>query len=226
MVYANGRLPMTALVKTATGHRLRADAANGYARMASAFHRDLGVPLLITDAYRDLAEQVLVKKLKGHLAAVPGTSVHGLGLALDLGAGVNVEGSAAHRWMDAHASEYGWVNPAWARDYDPRNGAHEPWHWEYVAHLDQHAGGTLAARPTPTPPPTPEDPDMARLIRHPNGSVAIVGPSTEMRVLHTVTEMQALQATGQATGEVIQLPNPLIWTTCTAVAVRAGTYSA
>lgn len=107
--------------------------------------------------------------------------------------------------------------------------------WGTVSSVSTPVGGAtgIASRPTlaaptiPTPIPAPplED-DMARLIRHPNGSIALVGPGPQMRVLHTVTEVEALRATGQATGETIQLPNPLIWTTCAAVAQRAGTYSA
>lgn len=146
MGFANGLIPLASLGRTKTGHRLRADAAVSYDRMDTAFRRDLGSALGITDAYRDLIAQFAVKAAKPTLAAKPGTSVHGWGLALDLGSGVPNEGSAAHRWMDAHGHEYGWVNPRWAQDHDPDNGAHEPWHWEYVPALDQHAGGTLTAR--------------------------------------------------------------------------------
>lgn len=153
---ANGLIPRETLTLTSTGHRLRADAARSFDRMAKAFRRDLGYALAITDAYRDLPTQIRLKALKGPLAAKPGTSVHGLALALDLGSGVPNESSAAHRWMDANASAYGWVNPLWARNYDARDGAHEPWHWEYVPALDQHAGGTLAARPIEEVEMTPE----------------------------------------------------------------------
>lgn len=143
----NGRLTGNQLARTSTGHLLRADAAASYDRMASAFRRDMGLALAITDGYRDLAAQVALRALKGPWAALPGTSQHGWGLALDLGSRVNVSASREHAWMDAHAAEYGWVNPTWARDNDPQNGQHEPWHWEYVPALDQHGGGALAARP-------------------------------------------------------------------------------
>lgn len=149
ITYGNGLIPVSLLTRLSTGHRLALDAARSYERMATAFRRDLGYALAVTDAYRDLADQVAVKALKGPLAAKPGTSEHGWARALDLASGVPNTASPAHRWMDAHASEYGWVNPAWAQDDNPRNGAFEPWHWEYVAHLDQHAGGTFAARPAP-----------------------------------------------------------------------------
>lgn len=144
----NGLIPLSTLTRTSTGHRLRSDAAASYERMNAAFTRTLGYRLAITDAYRDLAAQIRVKAEKGALAAKPGTSEHGWARALDLASGVPDERSAAHRWMDTHAAEFGWVNPTWASNYDPRDGAHEPWHWEYVPALDTHAGGTLAPRPS------------------------------------------------------------------------------
>lgn len=232
-MYPNGLIPRETLTQIAGGHRLRADAAAAFKRLDEAFLREFKKRISVTDAYRDLVQQVAVKAVKGKFAATPGTSNHGWGIALDLGSRINLATSAEHRWMDAVAHEYGWVNPPWATDDNPRNGQFEPWHWEYVPHLDQHdgIGEHVTARPAtaPAPPekaPVPqEDPDMARLIRHPNGSIALVGPGPQMRVLHTTTEVEALRATGQATGETIQLPNPLIWTTCAAVAQRAGTYT-
>jgi LAS superfamily LD-carboxypeptidase LdcB len=69
------------------------------------------------------------------LAAVPGTSNHGWGLAVDLGCGVQSSRSAQYRWMIANAGRFGWVHPSWAF-HDP----FEPWHWEF-GHLSG-AGGT------------------------------------------------------------------------------------
>jgi LAS superfamily LD-carboxypeptidase LdcB len=62
------------------------------------------------------------------LAAVPGTSNHGWGLALDLCGGAQSFGSAQYAWLAAIAPAFGWVNPPWAR---PGAGREEPWHWEY-----------------------------------------------------------------------------------------------
>jgi hypothetical protein len=45
---------------------------------------DTGRPLVITDAYRDYDEQVDVAHRKPPLAANPGYSKHGWGLAVDL----------------------------------------------------------------------------------------------------------------------------------------------
>ncbi len=67
---------------------------------------------------------------KPRLAAVPGTSNHGRGLAVDLCGGAERFDGAAHRWLQANAGRFGWVHPAWARQGGRRE---EPWHWEYGA---------------------------------------------------------------------------------------------
>lgn len=146
MSYSNGQIPLSALKKCTTGLYLRADAAASYERMAKAFNRVHG-PMYMTDAYRDLATQKRLKKEKGSLAAAPGTSNHGWGIAVDFASRINISTSVQHQWMDRNASEYGWVNPLWARDNVRSNGEFEPWHWEYVPALDKHAGGTLSQVP-------------------------------------------------------------------------------
>lgn len=144
----NGRLDRSTLVQIRPGLLLRADAAASFARMNVAFRKRFGRDIGVTDAYRDFAQQEDVKRRKGNLAAKPGTSNHGWGIALDLATNINVHTSEEHAWMDAYASRYGWINPLWARDNNPSNGAFEPWHWEYVPQLDTYAGGANVARPT------------------------------------------------------------------------------
>ena len=62
------------------------------------------------------------------MCAVPGTSNHGWGLAVDLGGGVNRFGTAQHEWMRANGPGHGFVHPAWAQ----RGGSNpEAWHWEF-----------------------------------------------------------------------------------------------
>lgn len=151
--YANGLIPRSTLTLITSGHRLRADAAAAFKRLDDAFYAKFGKRISVTDGYRDLAQQVAVKAIKGVFAATPGKSNHGWGLALDLGSRINLATSAEHEWMDANAHRYGWVNPAWARDSIASNGQFEPWHWEYVPALDQHdgIGDAVTARPaTPT----------------------------------------------------------------------------
>ena len=117
---------------------MRADAAASLNRLAAAFEAEFGKPLYLSDAYRTYVQQVSLKITKGVFAATPGTSVHGLGLAIDAASNVNVDGSAEHKWFEANAPLYGWINPDWAKDYNSNNGQHEPWHWEYSATSDTH----------------------------------------------------------------------------------------
>jgi zinc D-Ala-D-Ala carboxypeptidase len=128
---ANGFLPAAALCSLAgaPGHRLRGDAAADFARLTAASLAERGTALCVTDSYRSYAEQVDVFARKPQLAAVPGTSRHGLGVALDLGCGVEQFGTEAHRWMQANGPRFGWVHPAWAA---PGGSMPEPWHWEHA----------------------------------------------------------------------------------------------
>jgi LAS superfamily LD-carboxypeptidase LdcB len=80
-----------------------------------------GVHIGITDSYRPYTEQVDLAKRKGlyshgGLAAKPGTSEHGWGMATDLDLN-----SKALSWMKQNASRYGFVN----------NVSRESWHWAY-----------------------------------------------------------------------------------------------
>ncbi|MCW2614042.1 MAG: D-alanyl-D-alanine carboxypeptidase, partial [Frankiales bacterium] len=128
--YANGFLEASALCPlVGASGALRADAAAAFARMTAAHRADRGSGLCVTDSYRPYAAQVSVYRRKPHLAAVPGTSRHGLGIALDLGCGVQRFGSASYRWMKANGPRFGWVHPGWA---EPGGSMPEPWHWEYV----------------------------------------------------------------------------------------------
>jgi LAS superfamily LD-carboxypeptidase LdcB len=98
--------------------------------MSSAYQRESGSALCVTDAYRPYAEQVAVKRASPGLAATPGKSQHGLGLALDLCGGVQSFASPAHLWMKRNAPLYGWFHPAWA---EPTGSMPEPWHWEFAS---------------------------------------------------------------------------------------------
>lgn len=129
--YPNGAIPASALcpLSYASGHRLRADAAAAFNRLTEAARAARGVPLCVTDSYRSYASQVVLFKEKPDLAARPGTSNHGWGVAVDLCGGVQDFGTSAHAWLQANAGAYGWDHPAWA---GPGGSRPEPWHWEYV----------------------------------------------------------------------------------------------
>lgn len=129
--YPNGLLPEAALcpVWGTAGQVLRADAAAAVNDLSRAYAEEHGEPLCVTDSYRDLPEQVAVRAAKPTLAAVPGTSNHGWGVAVDLCGGVEQFDAPAHVWLLTHAAAFGWFHPAWA---EPTGAKPEPWHWEYA----------------------------------------------------------------------------------------------
>jgi cell wall-associated NlpC family hydrolase len=128
--YPNGLIPPSALCPLGVGgHSLRCDAAAAYRAMSAAFATAFGSPICITDSYRTYASQVRLYGEKPSLAAVPGTSNHGWGLAVDLCGGIDHYGTAQYNWMKANAGRFGYLHPDWA---EPGNGREEPWHWEYA----------------------------------------------------------------------------------------------
>ena len=103
-----------------TGARMWQPAAQSLSDLIAAAKAD-GVTIGVTEGYRSYDEQVSLAKTKGlysqgGLAAQPGTSEHGWGIAADLKLD-----SAGLAWMKANASRYGFVADT------PR----ESWHWAY-----------------------------------------------------------------------------------------------
>jgi len=135
--YANGRIPADELcvLPWDKRHRLRADAAIALAKLDVAFNERFDDDLCITDSYRSLGSQVSLASRKPGLAARPGQSEHGWGLAVDLCDGGDVAGTPQHDWLLKHAPDFGWDNPEWAR---PGGSRPEAWHWEYVAGETSH----------------------------------------------------------------------------------------
>lgn len=131
--FSNGLIPASALCPLdAAGQLLRCDAAAGWNLMAAAYQQATGTRLCITDSYRSLAVQRDLRARKPLLAAVPGTSNHGWGLAVDLCEPGRVPmgyDTPTYRWLKAHGPAFGWVHPGWA---EPGQGQQEPWHWEYT----------------------------------------------------------------------------------------------
>lgn len=129
---SNGELPDSALCTLwDPDHRLRADAAVALAKLNIAYKQEFGDDICLTDSYRTLAEQYAVAASKPTLAATPGTSEHGWGLAADLCDGVETGSGSRFQWLVDNAPAYGWDNPDWAQSGG--GGPYEPWHWEYVA---------------------------------------------------------------------------------------------
>ena len=127
---ANGNLDPAALcpVWTAPGERLRGDAARAYNAMSQAKARATGTALCVTDAYRPYREQVIVYAQNPAMTAVPGTSKHGWGQAVDLCGGAERYDGAAYLWLKANTGRYGWRHPGWA---EPGQRQEKPWHWKF-----------------------------------------------------------------------------------------------
>ena len=118
----NGMLPPSSLAPVGVGsHKAQPVAADAFKAMRAAAAKDK-VDLGITDSYRSYAAQVDVKRRKPNLAATPGKSNHGWGLAFDMSFGSN-QNSPGYKWMVQNASKFGFKGPL--------QKPFEPWHWEY-----------------------------------------------------------------------------------------------
>lgn len=124
----NGQAPDAILCALPNGFRLRGDAAAAWARLNAAYLSKFEGQLCLTGGYRDLDTQRRLYASKPGLAARPGTSNHGWGVAVDVCGGVETFGTEEYLWMLQTAGQYGWENPAWARSGGSRP---EPWHWEF-----------------------------------------------------------------------------------------------
>lgn len=118
--WPNGRIAPADLTPIGGGHSLAGPAAPAFERMAAAAARD-GVSLGVNDSYRSFEEQAALARSKGlysqgGLAATPGTSQHGWGLAVDLDLDPK-----AQAWMRTHGPTFGFHEDV------PR----EPWHWTF-----------------------------------------------------------------------------------------------
>lgn len=134
----NGQLPKSALSKV-TGFTGGSGVGpiGGYLRKAAAvaweaMQRAFGGGLSLTEGYRDLANQqkrYAMYRAGGNLAATPGSSVHGLGNAADVGGG-------SQAWMRSNGPRFGWYPTGLS--FSQR----EPWHFEYKG---RPSGGGMAA---------------------------------------------------------------------------------
>lgn len=130
----NGELPADSLCTLFDGHtQMRADAAVALAKLNEAYVAKFGADMCLSSGYRTLAQQTAVKAEKGGLAAAPGTSNHGWGLAIDF-CSRETQG-ARWAWLNENGPLYGFVNPSWA--LPGGSGPHEPWHWEYLKGVEE-----------------------------------------------------------------------------------------
>lgn len=120
--HGNGQLPDAALQSIGqNGHRLWGPAAASWRNAVAAANAE-GIDLKITDSYRTYDQQVELAGRKGlyadgGLAAVPGTSNHGWGMAVD----ADITNPATLNWIRANGYKFGFVEAV----------TREPWHWEF-----------------------------------------------------------------------------------------------
>ena len=146
----NGRLPDSALTTVTPTCRTANDVADPLRHLLYTAWLD-GVPLApetsshveplpgpprIESCYRSYEMQQWWRDfycffLSCGYAAVPGTSVHGWGRAVDFEDGPRelTFSSPGYQWLQANAARWGFVHPAWA---EPDGSSPEPWHWEHL----------------------------------------------------------------------------------------------
>jgi hypothetical protein len=139
---SNGRIAASTLGGYSANCRLWSQAYGPASAMALAA-RKAGVSLVYADCYRDYAGQVYWRTWwcnvgKCGNAAVPGTSNHGWGKAIDIHdlSGGLPTGGAAFKWLKANAGRFGYINPILTN---------EAWHWEWVG--DGGSMGGYQVRP-------------------------------------------------------------------------------
>lgn len=128
---ANGTLPASMLAAypgnpSFQGYR---PAVAAFTAMDAAFADRFGYHLTLVSGYRSFGQQVAVKATRGYLAAAPGSSNHGWGLAIDLDGDPGTFGTAAHDWLVANAGRWGWGHPQWAAAGAAKA---EAWHFEFA----------------------------------------------------------------------------------------------
>jgi zinc D-Ala-D-Ala carboxypeptidase len=131
----NGFLPDSVLQTINSNCQIWKPAAPSLLNMMASAHV-AGVELTPESCYRSYAGQVAVRNYWCSLglcpfAAVPGTSLHGWGKAVDF-ADQNGEltfSSVGYQWLTANAGLFCFVHPPWAQ---PTGSAPEPWHWEWT----------------------------------------------------------------------------------------------
>ncbi|CAF1190018.1 unnamed protein product [Rotaria sordida] len=121
---------------TASDNTMTTSTACAFDKMATAAKK-AGVRITISSGFRTVARQEYFWNCyqtkacnNGNLAARPGKSNHGRGIALDLntncgsqsGAKPNCGGSKVYQWLKNNGHKYGFK----------RTVRSEPWHWEYV----------------------------------------------------------------------------------------------
>ncbi|WP_417234729.1 SH3 domain-containing protein [Arthrobacter sp.] len=130
----NGKLASSNLVAISwdPGQNLIAGPAlRDLTKLDQAFKRKFGRHLEIDLTYRTRGTQeYLYRELGRMIAATPGTSNHGWGLAIDFPETRDYGfGGRYHTWLKAHSKSYGWVHH---KVYEKGSPYAEAWHFEYM----------------------------------------------------------------------------------------------
>lgn len=107
------------------------DIVENFKKLCNSFEAKFGEKIKLTDGFRTWKGQTSVRKRKPTLAAKPGTSNHGWGLAFDWDTKWNNKSgfrSETYKWMFENAPKFGFHNPSWAR---PNGSKPEAWHFEW-----------------------------------------------------------------------------------------------
>lgn len=138
------------VVSIGDGYKLETKAAAAWQDMQAAAADD-GVSLWAISAYRTLERQTELyeekvaeyqalgydeeqaKEEAGKWVAVPGTSEHCLGYAMDLcSLENNFEDSAQFQWLQEHCADYGFILRYPKDKVEITKISYEPWHYRYV----------------------------------------------------------------------------------------------
>jgi hypothetical protein len=164
--YQNGKLPASALAPIYQGNLTKEAAAGWNAMNVEA--RKRGVQLYPTgskSSYRTYEQQVELYNAylngTGNLAAVPGTSNHGWGNAVDLAT------TQMRSTVDAIGAQFGY-SKSWSD---------APSEWWHVVYQSGHYSGPDPGpdgkgAPAPTPEPITED-DMITAVLKKNGAIEV-----------------------------------------------------
>lgn len=219
VTYANGQIPTSAMTRLSVGGYLLPAAANNFELWRAHAARD-NRNLTITsaaDAFREYAIQERIFRarytttyLPGRptkrwnnvtwylkpnqaTAAVPGTSNHGKGLAVDI-KNAGGFGGSFYKWMAATGPLYGWSNAE-------GRSINEPWHW-VNDNKPRGALGSIGGALAGQEDDMPSAQEVANAVLDtliPRAGLAAGGSTTLRQQIawgddHTIQTVQAIQA--------------------------------
>lgn len=188
--HRNGHIPAGSLRPVGAGHLLAPAAAADFTAWSATFAARFGRRIALTSSYRSYAGQVESKRRYGSYAAIPGTSVHGWGKAIDINRDIAREGSETHAWLVRNGPTFGWHWPEWASNWDPRDGEHEPWHFEHPSDYPVYRAGADSK----SEKLTRKVPKMLILQRDFDGIAALLRSDGSWSLIHSANALTSLTA--------------------------------